>query len=68
MTLQEKALRTIEGMILSYCPVLDTEEHKLLNQIYAYAHVAVGECDNKHRDWVKELNADYRKLKKHGVI
>lgn len=68
MTRQEKALRTIEGMILAYCPGINSNADKLLNQIYTYVHVAINECDNKHHNWVSELEADYEQLKKDGII
>lgn len=68
MTRQEKALRTIEGMILAYCPGISSTADKLLNQIYAYAHVAINECDNKHPTWLIDMNNDYKRLKKDGVI
>ena len=59
-----KALRVIEGMSMGDFKL--TEE--LLENIYCYAHVGLGHCPNKHKDWEKELNGMYRAMRKDKII
>jgi len=64
MTLQEKALRIIEGLCL-------TAEEKTakttLNLIYKYAHLAA-KPSCSHPDWEKELDAMFELMNYHKVI
>ena len=68
MTLQEKALITIEGLTLAVgCEILKVKEYKyMLEEIYKYAHIGQGGC--KHKDWEAELDKTYKQLKKDRVI
>ena len=37
---------------------------EIIADIYKFAHVADGTCENTHRDWKKELHETYKKLRK----
>jgi len=65
MDKKTKALKVIEG--LSLCTGLDLD-NKAVNSIYRYAHVALGNCENKHPDWSEELDETYKDLKAKGII
>ena len=34
-----------------------------IGDIYCYAHIALGRCENKHKDWEDKLNKTYQELK-----
>ena len=55
MDIKIKALKVIEMMCLH------AEEDAILEDIYSYAHVALGGCV-AHKDWVEELEAAYKLL------
>jgi hypothetical protein len=61
ISLKDKALLTIEGICLA-------SGRAELDSIYTFAHVANGHCENPHEDWVRDLDATYKQLKKDGVI
>ena len=56
-----KALAVLEG--------LATDEDDLFQMlVFKYAHIAFGVCGNHHEDWVKELELDYKRLRRNKVI
>lgn len=53
-----KALEVVQGLCMLYN---DGEKSKknaehVIEQIYKCTHVALGECPNKHKAWLKGLN------------
>ena len=69
MNIKDKALKVIELMCL-YSTKDDGAEvlSAILEDIYSYAHVAIGNCKNPHKDWVNELDIVYKKLVEEGEI
>ena len=61
MDIKTKALEAIENFILS--DIIMSPEKKL-EQIYMFAHVALGRCKNKHKDWEEELNKFHKALRR----
>ncbi len=59
--IKTKALRVIEGI----CLLNESAEEE---PFYKIAHVALGTCENLHKDWRKELEKEYKHLKRHKVI
>jgi hypothetical protein len=59
--LKDKALKVIEFIAMNHW---DRPEAI----IYRISHIANGECENPHWDWVEELNQLYDKLKAEGEI
>jgi hypothetical protein len=79
INLKGKALLVIEALCsdsLCYEILMDgrvkVEDVSLLGRklsnIYTYAHIAQGKCENKHPEWLKSLEATYRDLKEDGII
>ena len=74
-TLKEKALVVIEALAsddfcedYSYKNPKSFITRKFLS-IYKFAHVGLGECDPfGHEDWKRELEREYRYLKRHNII
>ena len=65
----EKALRVIESISATVGNITTqkiTIDRKIIDDIYCYAHIALGTCDNLHKDWVEQLNKHYEELKKLG--
>ena len=56
MDIKIKALKVIEMMCLH------AEGDAILEDIYAYAHVALGGCVVEHKNWAEELEAAYKLL------
>ena len=66
-----KALKVIESITANVgCTTQKkiTVDRKVIDDIYTYAHIALGDCSNPHKDWVKQLNEHYDGLKKMGEI
>ena len=60
-----RILHIIEG--ITFPDFLLSDKDKL-NMIYKYAHIGVGNCKNKHEDWVKDAETTEKALKKFGII
>ncbi len=56
--IKTKALAVIESLTAGGFKV----DSKLVESCYEYAHVALGNCKNPHKDWVKELDDMYERL------
>lgn len=64
-SIKDKALQVIEEMCCNDDFSLSKSPYaKLLVDIYTYAHVANGTCQNPHEDWVEELNKHYEAISK----
>lgn len=63
--LRIKALRVIEGLCF---PDISTSPEKKIDDIYKFSHIALGQCENKHEDWHKELDRAEEALIKHGIM
>ena len=66
-----KALKVIESISSTIGTTTKkkiTVDRRDIDNIYAYAHIASGTCDNTHKDWVNQLNEHYDRLKKMGEI
>lgn len=64
-----KALKVIESITATIGHTTKkkiTVNRKVIDDIYAYSHIALGTCSNPHIDWRKQLNEHYDKLKKMG--
>ena len=62
----EKALLVIESLSATIGTTTKkkiTIDRKDIDNIYIYSHIALGTCDNKHLDWIEQLNEHYGKLK-----
>ena len=57
MDIKIKALKVIEIM----CLHAEGDLSAIMEDIYAYAHVALGGCVD-HKDWIEELEAAYKLL------
>ncbi len=60
-----KALEVTQGLCLIYNESKKTQktaEH-VIEQIYKCTHVALGECPNKHKDWLEGLNDIHEQLR-----
>ena len=66
-----KALKVIESISSTIGTTTKKKiavDRRDIDNIYAYAHIASGTCDNPHKDWVNQLNEHYDRLKKMGEI
>lgn len=63
--LARRALRVIEG--LTFSDIANDPQDKI-EEIYKYAHIALGDCKNQHDDWNDELLAAEKELIKMGII
>jgi len=62
-SIKDKALQLIEEMTCDDDFAMSKSPYaKLLTQIYVYAHIANGTCQNPHEDWVEELNKHYEAI------
>jgi hypothetical protein len=78
MKLKDKALLIIDTvsqddevttMILHPRRKVDTSSLiKKFNLIYECAHVAIGTCDNPHKEWVKNVESTYKAMHKDGAF
>ena len=69
--LVQKALELIEEISSSIGCVTQKEvtvNRKDIDDIYMFAHVALGRCENKHKDWVDKLNKTHKELKDRGIL
>lgn len=60
-----RALRVIEGLTF---PDITNDPKEKLEEIYKYAHIGVGDCENPHEDWCEELLEAEEALVKMGII
>lgn len=74
-TLKEKALIVIEALVSDdFCEDYTYRNPnnlvaKKLVSIYKFAHIGLGECDPYgHQDWKKDLEKEYRYLRRHNII
>jgi len=58
MDIKTKALATIEGLTCGdFKPYSD-----ILEACYRFSHIALGECENRHKDWLAQLDKTYQRL------
>ncbi len=60
-----KALEVAQGLCLIYNEGRKTQKNAehVIEQIYKCTHVALGECPNKHKDWLAGLNDIHKQLR-----
>ena len=63
--LEHRALRVIEGLTF---PDITGDCRKKLDQIYRFAHIGMGDCENLHEDWCEELLETEKGLVGIGII
>ena len=64
MDIKTKALATIEGLTCGeFKPYSD-----IVEACYRFSHIALGNCENRHKDWVAQLNATHQKLIDNKII
>lgn len=80
ISIKDKALRVVEAIVSLEGEGLvnseydgDVEYHKerlknFCNQCYKFIHVGLGECENTHKEWKKELVKTYDQFKKEGIV
>jgi len=44
----------------------DTE--KLKDNIYKIAHIGAGTCENKHEDWIEEIEKMFERFENNGLL
>ena len=74
-TLKDKALKVIEALSSDdFCEdwAYRNPNHltaKKLVSIYKFAHIGLGECDPyAHKKWKRDLEKEYRSLRRHNII
>lgn len=45
-----------------------TVDKKDIDDIYCYAHIASGRCDNLHLDWRRKLIKTHKEMKEQGLL
>ncbi len=63
---ERQCARTIKGkalLVIDHLLSLDESEDRRLCQIYRIAHSATGVCLNPHKEWKKDIDDLYDKLK-----
>lgn len=60
-----RALHVIEGLTFEDITRLPKEK---IDEIYGYAHIGLGHCENPHPDWCKQLAKAEEALIKAGII
>lgn len=66
-----KALEVIESISSAIgCNTQEkiTVDRKDIDDIYCYAHIARGRCENPHLDWWKKLIKTHKKMKERGLL
>ncbi len=53
-----KALEVVQGLCMLYNDGQKSKKNAehVIEQIYKCTHVSLGDCPNKHKDWLKGLN------------
>jgi len=66
---KRQLLHLIEGLTVVYENGYKTLEdaEKIIHDIYKYSHIGVGDCNNKHKDWMKETEKLYKSLER-GIL
>ncbi len=60
-----KALEVAQGLCMLYHDGKRNQKNAehVIEQIYKCTHVALGECPNKHKDWLEGLNKIHESLR-----
>ena len=64
MDIRTKALATIEGLT---CGEFKPYSN-IVEACYRFSHIALGECENPHKDWVAELDKTFQRLIDNKII
>jgi hypothetical protein len=66
----KKALEAIEGLTILWEDGDKTGKRAkpLMDDIYRFSHIAIGNCENPHKDWWEDLDKTYKELKEGKII
>ena len=48
--------------------IVSNDIEKLKNDIYEIAHIGIGDCSNKHKDWVSNTEQLFKAFEKGGLL
>lgn len=63
---KNRCLMVIQTLVSGDMVYEDIEQLK--TEIYTVAHIALGTCENKHEDWIKETENMFKKFETMGLL